>query len=154
MLKRITGPSDYFQAIQEKDRFEEGYLPIPRKMLAYLGSANHAIVLAELISKHNLWEIKGETKELDGLPGWFFETHEDILENTGRFCGREWVIKIIQELKIVGLVKTQNRGVPPKTHFWINYSLIDRILSGREKGGMADIKKTTYSTRKEREELW
>ena len=88
----------------------------------------------------------------DGLAdseGWFYQTIEKIGELTG--LGRHKQDKIIKELIDLKILEQNNKGVPCKRYFKVNYEMIENLVfqnqqsSLSENGKLDCQKKTNYS---------
>jgi hypothetical protein len=76
---------------------------------------HEAIVLGHLASMHNYH--KGE---------WFFQTQKQIEERTT--LGRKPVTAAINKLTELGILETENRGMPCKKYFKLNEEALGTIL--------------------------
>ena len=98
-----------------------GYLQVNKKLVKKVG-LYEAILVADLVSKEEYFENRGELKD-----DYFYNTQENIQQDTqlSPFQQRE----AIKNLKKSGVIIVKKVGIPAKYHFRINYDKLQDILS-------------------------
>jgi len=101
-----------------------------------LGAGNKTVVSAQLVSGLNgngnaaiylsqlLWWAKRKADEA----GWFFRTRDDMQQRCG--LGKQAQRTAEKTLTSLDIIETDQRGMPCKKHFRINYQQLISILGG------------------------
>lgn len=79
--------------------------------------------------------------------GWFFQTIEKIEELTT--LSRKKQEKIINTLVNLKFLEKENRGVPCKRYFKLNYEIISKFISDEEGNKLVCSKRTNWNVQKE-----
>ena len=94
---------------------------VVNKILSKRVGLKASVLLADLISKENYFENRGEIKD-----GFFFNTSKNIERDTTlSYCKQKAAIQI---LKDEGFIETKLMGVPATLHFKILQNKIDGFL--------------------------
>lgn len=88
----------------------DGSIIINKNLARNIG-VDQAIVYSELISKYIYFDEKNMLTE----DGFFFVTVEDLQHSTT--LSKYQQSKAIKKLEELGLIKYQNRGIPPRRYF-------------------------------------
>lgn len=102
----------------------DGFI-LTNKKLCFAFNINTSVLLGELASKYRYFKQRKMLTE----DGWFFCTVEDLYKSTS--ITRMTQFRIIKELEKLGILFTQQRGIPQKRYFKINFenSYLMRILN-------------------------
>ena len=104
----------------------DGYL-IVNKYLAKDIGLETAVILAALCGIHLSLEKKNLLHSIDNEEGFFFETSEDLEEETT--LSRYQQDKAIKILLEIGFISQKNSGLPCKRYFKINETEIEAYFS-------------------------
>lgn len=99
----------------------DNFIVVNRDLIAILG-LDSAVLLSELASEFNYWEINGRDED-----GWFYSTHDNIQKNIGMKSDKQ--ARCVKHLAAMGLIEIKQKGMPAKRHFKINESEILRLLA-------------------------
>lgn len=91
----------------------ESYLVVNKRLLKKYGP-NVSIFISNLIDKYTYFREKDKLKDGD----WFFQTHEQIMEQTGLSLHEIRACKTLLKRKEV--IETKLKGVPPKEWYRID----------------------------------
>ena len=94
---------------------------VVNKMLSKRVGLKASVLLADLISKENYFENRGEIKD-----GFFFNTSKNIERDTTlTYCKQKAAIQILED---EGFIETKLMGMPATLHFKILQNKIDGFL--------------------------
>lgn len=97
-----------------------------------IGSVNAAIMLTELVQRHQYHENRDELIESSKTEGkWFYYTQDTAEERLGLSRSEQDVA--LKKLESIGLIKKIILGVPGKRHFQINVNKIVEITKYSKK---------------------
>ena len=108
------------------------------KALARETSVYAALVLAQLISKHEYLEQREMTLVIDERE-CFYATADHLQEAC--CIGKKALTSALKLLDKKGLIQTCIAGMPAKKHFWINYDAVIEIAQTGCEGGKQAIPK-------------
>jgi len=100
-----------------------GYILYNSALARELGT-NEAILIGEFAKEFNYWNSTEQTDD-----GWFFSTIENVEYSTG-LTGRQQR-PAIEHLVELGLIETENRGIPCRRYFRINENNILHLVEYR-----------------------
>ena len=127
-----------------REHYQIYYTPIAR----YLKSVDAAILLSELVQRHQYHQARNELQVIPGKgEGWFYHTQESIEERLA--LGRKTqdrAIEILKEFKLIDVVRF---GLPCKRYFRINFEGfqdLSKNLSSLSKTDKLDCPKRTNCT--------
>jgi hypothetical protein len=100
----------------------DAYLSVNKYLIYKLG-LKEAVLLADLISKHEYFENKGVLDD----EGFFFNTRKDRKSSTCLSYDLQY--RIVKSLTQSGLLETKRKSIPAKTYFKINYDMLGQLLS-------------------------
>lgn len=107
----------------------DGFLTVNKHIARAVG-LDAAVMLAELASSYNYFEMMGQLND-----GMFYETVEHVEENTT--LSKYQQAKAVKTLEEAGILTTKKIGIPAKRYFLINE---DAVLA------LVDYKKSKNST--------
>lgn len=91
------------------------------KRLSRLFGPEKAVFIANLVDKSNYFEERNMLKD-----GWFFQTHEQQINETGI---KEYGIKSGKQFfKKLGVLEIKKKGLPAKEHYRIDFSELYEII--------------------------
>ena len=119
-----------FQTIDLLD--SNNYQTYNRLIARELGSVNAAIMLSELVNRHNYHRDKNDLKECSKYDGlWFYYTVEKCEERT--VLSRKEQDLALSKMEKHEFFTKKIIGVPGKRHFQINIKNIEEFITGSKK---------------------
>jgi hypothetical protein len=106
----------------------DGSITVNKSLIQAIG-LNESVLFCELLSRHFYFQDKGLEKD-----GYFYNTQYDLQSGTG--LGEKAQRTAISNLKKLGLLKMELKGIPARRHFKIvaTTEIIEKLLSeGKEK---------------------
>lgn len=104
------------------------------KKITLVSGLEQAILLADLTSKEQYFEKKGQLTE----DGCFFNTQENIKTDLG--LSEDKQRKYVKELVELKFISTERRGIPAKIYYKINHDEVGKVLSY----SLEKLKNTVY----------
>lgn len=99
----------------------ESFFMVNKAMLRYLESANAAIILSGLISKHDYFKKRNQV-----IDGYFYNTKEMIMQETG--MSEATILRAEKTLELKGLIHTKLKGLPRVKYYAMQWEHIERVL--------------------------
>lgn len=105
---------------------KDNYIPVNRHLMRALG-VKTAMYLSYLIFREKLWKKKGKLTNREDLFGFFYckqkRVEEDIL------LSADQQTQCLKKLRSMGLVEVQQRGLPCRNYYRINYTRVAEELT-------------------------
>lgn len=112
----------------------DGFLSV-NKHIARIVGLDAAVLLAELASSHNYFEVTEQLTD-DGM---FFETVDRIEENTT--LSKYQQSKAVNVLTDAGILETRKIGIPAKRYFKINEQVVLNLLDDKRLKNLTTVSK-------------
>lgn len=112
----------------------DGFLSV-NKHIARIVGLDAAVLLAELASSHNYFEVTEQLTD-DGM---FFETVDRIEENTT--LSKYQQSKAVNVLVEAGILETKKIGIPAKRYFKINEQMVLNLLDDKRSKNLTTVSK-------------
>lgn len=112
----------------------DGFLSV-NKHIARIVGLDAAVLLAELASSHNYFEVTEQLTD-DGM---FFETVDRIEENTT--LSKYQQSKVVNVLVEAGILETKKIGIPAKRYFKINEQVVLNLLDDKRLKNLTTVSK-------------
>lgn len=112
----------------------DGFLSV-NKHIARIVGLDAAVLLAELASSHNYFEVTEQLTD-DGM---FFETIDRIEENTT--LSKYQQSKAVNVLTDAGILETNKIGIPAKRYFKINEQAVLNLLNDKRLKNLTTVSK-------------
>lgn len=100
----------------------QAFLLVNKALLRYVGSANAAIILSSLISKHSYFQERDMLQD-----GGFFNTKNMLQDETG--LSEKVILAAEKILQSKGLIDCKLKGIPARKFYYLNWVNILKALS-------------------------
>lgn len=105
------------------------YIQTPVDVIGLFGDANPAVILGDLCDREEFHEKRGELLKVDGKL-WFYYTVEKCMERTKITISRQK--SAFKNLIDLGIIETDQKGVPSKRYISINHSVLFNLLFNKD----------------------
>lgn len=113
----------------------DGFLTV-NKHIARVVGIDAAVMLAELASTYNYFEMMGQLTD-----GMFYETVEHVEENTT--LSKYQQAKAVKALEDAGILTTKKIGIPAKRYFLINEDAVLALVDYKKSKNLTTVSEKT-----------
>lgn len=113
----------------------DGFLTVNKHIARAVG-LDAAVMLAELASSYNYFEMMGQLND-----GMFYETVEHVEENTT--LSKYQQAKAVKTLEEAGILTTKKIGIPAKRYFLINEDAVLALVDHKKSKNLTTVSEKT-----------